>query len=355
MMNKRDAHFLMDNETLINNNLKFYDTIKPKNPENSYTVLATINEFPSGKLLALASGTQACNRVYDDDIEDCHAESLVKRAFKRHIIDDLINRKYYDYQTKKNPDFQKDLDVKQGGQQTIALSDKDNPCNYELTLFVSQFPCGLIKRYQGEEPRDESTGLYIKRKPGRGRNVPGKGTIYVEKDNCLNKIKRWLSQGLQGRRLNQQQNLFCSLRKILIGYCEPDEQLNYDKQLHLLREHLYLGGTIPSLISDRGNQFKKLPLSIELVKVRRNDFIFSPERQPQPISLVWWLNEPQQDGTWPLGTKEFRDKKSTHELIVDGRRRGLTTRQCIENRVSNKLKICTSLLRNDIDNLKGTL
>lgn len=76
-----------DVSTVIKKNLEFYDKIKPKDRGNTYTVIATLNDVKSGQLIALATGTQASLKVYGDDIEDCHAESLLKRAYKRYLID----------------------------------------------------------------------------------------------------------------------------------------------------------------------------------------------------------------------------------------------------------------------------
>lgn len=296
----------MDHLDLIKKNLNLYDTIKPKRSVNSFTVLATVNDAKTGQLLALATGTQASLRVYPDDIEDCHAESLVKRAFKRHILDRLLQA------ILQEPNDRLGDTLKQ-------LNE------YELILFVSQFPCGLLRRYQGVEPIDEGTGATIERKPGRGQEKDGK-VVYVQRNSCLNKLKRWISTtGFQGKRFKETLKLNFRFSRILIGDCEPDLDANYPELMDRLSEKL---------------NFNAFNIVCASVPMRRDDFVFDAHsKQPQPVAVVWWRGE--SDGETTDGGK--------CEHLVDGRKMGLTKKQCqTDQNESFKLKIGDYWLRKDL-------
>lgn len=283
----------------IRNNLKFYDKIRPKNPDQSYTVLATINDYKTGELIAIATGTQASLRVYPNDIEDCHAESLVKRAYKRYLIDKILY-----------------LSNSRGEKDVHKLTKE---CQQELTLFVSQFPCGLLKRYEGDEPIDAVTGNVIKRKPGRGTVIDGK-TIYVERDNCLNKLRKWVSGGLQGERIGRLLGIKNRIVKIVIGNCESGTDVDHKSLLDLFKSNLS---------SDDS-------LEYELAQMRRNDLVFISTKQPQPVALVWWA---QSSGVSPIGK---------HEFVADGRKMGLTKKQCLTDKNAYRLRISNHCLLEDL-------
>lgn len=270
----------MSSQAIVLDNIQFYDSIKPKTDVNCYTVLATLNDYASGELLALANGTQATIGALPNDIQDCHAESLLKRAYKRYIIDKLMH---------------------EAG--SSKASDISKVIGRPLTLFISQFPCGLIKRYDGPEPTDESTGLPINRKPGRGLKVPGGQVLYLRKDNCLTKLRRWLDTGVQGKKLA---SLICetdpvvraTIEKVVIGNCEPETEFKYQPTIDSLQQQL------PNKL-----QYEFLD------SVRRDEFVFAPHKQPQPVAVVWWK------------CSSGPDHRGTTEFVVDGRRRGLTKSQ----------------------------
>lgn len=298
----------MISQELVTNNLAFYDTIKPKNPRGSYTVLATVNDHETGRLLALASGTQATLRLYEDDIEDCHAESLLKRAYKRYLVDRVL----------EHASKHKDL---RGSRLKDELKIK---CQQELTIFISQFPCGLIRRYEGEEPTDKVTGSVIKRKPGRGQDRDGQ-TMYVERDNCFEKLRRWSADGFQGRRIAQALSVQSKIVKIIIGDCEPE--LNIDYKLHLER----LGARLSEGRQEGG-------ILCDLVAMRRDGLVFDKStKQPQPVALIWWANSTEVGG---------------RELIVDGRKMGLTRKQCLSGRPKYRLRIGDRCLGAALDNIE---
>lgn len=287
---------------MVDSNLAFYDSIKPKVSARKYTVIATLNDCKSHQLLALATGTQAGLRVYSDDIEDCHAESLVKRAYKRY----LINKLKYNISS------------------TASLDAADD-CSTGLILSVSQFPCGLLSRYLGDEPIDETTGDIIKRKPGRGQLVDGK-VVYVQRDKCIDKLKRWISQGMQGRQLTARLGLISHIKKILIGDCECQSDLDY--LTALIELTVYLGLTKEQVYFVGG--------------VRRQEFVYSPDCSPQPEAIVWWRQ------LEPLGSN-----RKQMEIIVDGRRKGLTKHQAVDSgdKASYKLQVGDFCLRRDLDSV----
>jgi len=301
----------MDLEELIRGNLKIYNEVKPKNPPPSYTVIATLNDADSKQLLALATGTQASVGAYPDDIEDCHAESLIKRAFKRYILDRLLSE----------PD---------GESLRLSLRRLNE---LRLVLFISQFPCGLVRRYQGDEPVDETTGAEIDKKPGRGQERDGK-IVFVQRSKCMNKLKRWISgSGLQGRRFHQELELSCKLARIVIGQCESDPDLEYEKNLADFYEKLAL---------------REHNIDLNHIPIREEEFVFDVDsKKPQDVSLVWWHSDTN-------GQNANRGAKGRYEYIVNGRRIGLTKSQCDPSRHNerHKLKIGDHWLRKDLARLK---
>lgn len=315
----------MDFRDIVRINIGFYERIKPKNPPNSYTVIATLNDYQTGELLCVATGTQATNKTYPDDIEDCHAESLLKRAYKKYLISrslGLISSQ--DKRTSRNDIICK---VKQ-------------ECCQDLVLFISQFPCGLVKRYEGYDLRHEEDGSVNCRKPGRGCYRNGQ-VIYVSKENCFLKLRRWLLNGFQGSNFKSLFDVRCRIRKIIIGDCEPDKGLNYELYVNQMKNELaqHIGCELEPEISLIDN-------------ISRDEFVFDQQKQPQPIALVWWF-----DISCSVPNYEF--EASFHhkfvsncsagkiELVVDGRKRGLTKKQCQRDDVKLKLGISTRRLRED--------
>lgn len=295
----------MDIIDLVSDNLKFYDSIKPKNPPGCYTVIATVNDYQTGQLLCLATGTQANLKSNNDDIQDCHAESLVKRAFKRFVIDAV--KDVVENSTKSD--------------NLVELSTSRIPKS--IILFVSKFPCGFLTRYEGQEPVDPTSGNAIKRKPGRGIERMGE-KIYVEKDNCLVKLQKWVNHGFQGTKLKQALDIETSIKMVVIGHCESSEDFNYTSHLEEFSS--------------------RLGSKVEVCHVRhtrRDEFIFRPASKAQPVSVVWWR---MMHGI-PL------EPNNNCEMIVDGRRRGLTRQQCSGSQIvtSARLKVADARLRNDLE------
>lgn len=311
----------MDSNDIVGQNLKFYKSIEPKNPGKSYTVLATVNDSNTGKLLALATGTQANLSVYPDDIEDCHAESLVKRAFKRYLINRVLHKL-----TSENK----------------CLDQIKNELPEKVIFFISQFPCGLIKRYEGNEPVDEETKQVIMRKPGRGTAIDGK-IVYVQRENCYTKLLRWRQSGIQGKSLGALLNFKCGIEKLLIGNCESEDDFAYEAHLDRLEDETC---------------DVKL---IDFVRQNYDQFVIKPEKQSQPVAIVWWSSEEENLSTESCSHRTKRAKtvdskiRGDHELVVGGRKRGLTKKQCNSCKDIFKLRISSSSLRKDIEKIEGLL
>lgn len=303
----------MDSRRIILRNLEIYQNLKPKSPSDSYTVLSTLNDSETGDLLALATGTQANLKTYPDDIEDCHAESLLKRAFKRYLIGQI---------SKTIQDLEKPI-VRENVTEQIK-----KVCVKNLTLFVSQFPCGLVKRYEGEEPIDSKTGLIIKRKPGRGTEIDGR-VVYVDKDSCFEKIKRWSKEGLQGSRLKSIFSIGCSIDRLLIGDCESGDSIDYEGYVQILKNNL------------------ERDVSVDVLRsIRQNELVYMPDKRPQPVSIVWW-KDPTLANSKSKGLFGGRV-----EFVVDGRRRGVTKQNCLKDLDSSKLKVSNHWIHEDIRELE---
>ncbi|KAG9508740.1 Growth hormone-inducible transmembrane protein, partial [Fragariocoptes setiger] len=207
------------------------------NTDDSYTVLSTLNDSESGKLLAFATGTQASLKKFPDDIVDCHSESLLKRAFKRYLINNFQNIDRYPI---------------------------------KLHLFISQVPCGVFKKYQGIQATD-SVGNIIKRKPGRGQVING-SNVYVQKPPCVEKIVNWIENGIQGKKLKGKYD--ATLESLVIGACGfPDESSVTDE----IKKY------IPTNICPKILYCPEF-IHKDLQRFRNNGI----ERKPLPINYVWW-------------------------------------------------------------------
>lgn len=310
-----------ESDSLVSSNLAFYRTIKPKTSDGSYTVIATINDYDNKKLIALATGTQANLKDYPYDIEDCHAESLVKRAFKRYIID-LIKHVVSNSSSKADAG---------------SIVRKTIPTN--LILFVSQFPCGVLKRYEGDDIIIQ--GGQVERKPGRGTLRDGK-IIYVEKDTCARKLHKWSRIGLQGHKLKSIFNIESKLKQILIGNCEVDENLDCRAYVEQFKR----------LIQADDNS-----IDVDLLDyIRQDEFIFNPSKQATPEALVWWASVSNEKVERPRESKQVVASNGNIEYIVNGRRRGLTKRQVSLIRNTNQqLSISTIRLREDLSFIEHLL
>lgn len=295
---------IMDSCDIFNLNLKFFDEIKPKSQFPSYTVLATLNDNQTGELLALATGTQANLRVYPNDIEDCHAESLVKRAYKRYIIQRFL-----------------DNNIINGEQLQNIVAEE---CSRQLVFSISQFPCGLLKRYEGDPLIDQKTGNMIDRKPGRGQ-MKDNQMVYVQRQCCINKLRRWTHEGLQGKTFKKSLSVHGRIARVVIGDCEQES--NFDYNCHLV--------ALQSCLQSEDNLIR-----CDHVTMRRDEFVYSPEKQPQPVSVVWWKQT---------------NKSHNLELVVDGRKKGLTKKQCLSDNESFKLRISDQVISRDLHRLKSML
>lgn len=298
----------------VTENLKIYDQVKSKNSEGYYTAIATFNDFKSGKLLALATGTKANLRKLPDDIEDCHAESLVQRAFKRHLVD-KIGHVISSY---------KNSNIAQESVEELIKRE----CQLDLTFFVSQFPCGFIKRYEGDEPVD-SHGNIIERKPGRGLVQDGK-TVYVEKSCCFKKLKKWSKTGVQGKRIKEVFNICCKIRRIVIGNCEVNSEFDYEFHINRLQQELSCD------ISLHNN-------------VRRDEFVFDSSKIPQPVAVVYWDMSYSVGGS--VSPKRLKSGDRAIEYIVNGRKRGSTQKQCSRSQLY-KLKVANDLFKQDLNSIE---
>jgi hypothetical protein len=83
-----------------------------------------IEENNQKKVIALSTGTKCLpgnKKEKPNLLMDSHAEVLCKRAFKRYLIHRIKSNNF--------------------------LGD------YQLHLFISQLPCGVVERYKGERKR----------------------------------------------------------------------------------------------------------------------------------------------------------------------------------------------------------
>ncbi|CAG2117525.1 unnamed protein product, partial [Medioppia subpectinata] len=222
------------------------------NPESEYTVLAAIvcerkdcdNKSIGRQVVALTTGTKCQPSNWSSKqhlIVDSHAESLLKRAFKRYLISQLENGLKVD--------------------------------NLDISLFISQLPCGSLQRWKGD-PNYGLNDTQTDRKPGRGEPC--------HKPTCLKKIAKWIYLGLQGKRLIECTKDPIYINNIVIGNCGQIGE--YDEQM--IKDLLALDANCVS-----HNPFKLdfLP-QIKFCKDFRNDlFIKCNEKQSAPTALVMWL------------------------------------------------------------------
>ena len=321
-----------------------------KPQEGTWTTLAallSLQEPPEGEpiddkhftLIALTTGTRCVTgtpATLANAVLDCHAEVLLKRAFKRFLIGRLLALKRQTTEEKEK-----------------AGEDASAPVQVDLSpllglkyyLFVSQLPCGIAHRYQGEEePKCNS----LRRKPGKGEpfNAP----------SCIDKLARWLRFGLQGRRLLQVIKKPITLSGIVIGNCTVEKE--WDEGY--LKERLSLSETLsrrwnPNAVqvetvteplakkarTDDPNDFwnENINETIELLfnkKFVDQALTRTKDLVPFPTSLVLWREEFEKgQGKWKMG----------REMVTAGRRSGSS----FTSYQANPLKICNNLLDQDID------
>lgn len=193
--------------------------------------------------MALATGTKC--QPYNEEVKhqlivDSHAESLVKRAFKRHLISLLENN--------------------------VSLDDISS-----VDLFVSQLPCGSVQRWQGCLSSDD--GSVADKKPGRGE--------LCLRATCLKKIKKWIYMGLQGKRLMRYTKRPIHINNLVIGNCGPIGEF----QSKLLSDSLKL--------DDRCSAYTPLQLmAVPNIKFcenfRKECFTRSEGKQPSATAIVSW-------------------------------------------------------------------
>lgn len=98
---------------------------------------------------------------------------MIRRAFKRYLIDrirlTILKRNDGDGTEIKD----------------LVLEE----CPKELTLFVAQFSCGFVKKYEAYY----TSGNVIKRKPDIGHAEDGK-VYFIKEDDCTSKLKKWLKE-----------------------------------------------------------------------------------------------------------------------------------------------------------------
>lgn len=217
------------------------------NEKNEYTVLSAIvyqyiNSNVS-KVVALSTGTKCFpkNITHDNNngIVDCHSESLLKRAFKRHIMSELNN-----------------------GFKTIDS-------NINITLFISQLPCGCCQRWKGNDSID------LNRKPGRG--------VLCAKTSCIKKIAKWNCLGLQGRQLIGLTKAPLYINNIVIGNC--GQLGEYNQQL--IEDMLSLKDS--NCVTFNPFVLNVLP-SIKFCQQFRNElFIKRESKRSTSTAIVMWL------------------------------------------------------------------
>ncbi len=158
-------------------------------------------------MVALATGTKCFpgNVEYRrDEVVDCHAESLLKRAFKCYLlqlVEDCLGKK-------GRTDTTHQLLLR-------GVLSRRRYC-----LFVSQTPCGVVSRWKGDQRGDlESSSALrpfkavgVNRKPGRGELCP--------KAACIHKLAKWAIFGLQGRLLLPLLGRPLTVQKVILGNCE---------------------------------------------------------------------------------------------------------------------------------------
>ena len=265
-----------------------------KPDKNQFSVLAAIvcSDKSSSKrrVVSLTSGTKCfpTNEILKTQrIVDSHAESLLKRAFKRHLIS-LLN----------------------SGSDLEDISSVD--------LFISQYPCGTIQRWRGETATNPAKR--VKRELGFIRK-PGRGETCL-RATCLHKISKWVFMGLQGNKLIQFTKRPIRINNIVIGNCGPIGE--YDQQL--VDQWFQLSD---SCVAYKPFDLKCLP-KIKFCEKFRNDlFIKCDNKESTATSIVMWSTS---DG-------------HISEVLTEGHKLGVTKK----NMSKNLPLVCDSIINRDIE------
>lgn len=248
----------------------------------------------SSRVVALATGTKCfpqnvASRL--DSIVDCHAESLLKRAFKLHLIE-LINQ--WTEEDKPIDQFYEQGECRSCLTTLLSLYRLViKPREY--TLFVSQTPCGCVSRWQGDakqktEPEQSDLRTYkrigINRKPGRGDLCPKVG--------CIHKLAKWNIFGLQGRFLFGLIGKAVTLQRIVVGNCEQHQ----NEFISEMNQRLAIDLDDFKLVKDQLCHqelfnFETSTISIQLAsQFRFDEFVREANGQtkkPSGSSIVAWL------------------------------------------------------------------
>jgi hypothetical protein len=272
---------------------------------------------------SLATGTKCVTgaRFTTDSsiISDCHAESLLKRAFKRYLLSKIAAALTTNtLHPQVHGDQERETDEAAAHH---VLDDKD-----EYYMFVSQLPCGTVERYEGASPNQSLHQIH--RKPGRGEPCL--------KASCTDKLAKWLIMGLQGRKLMRLLHNPIKLKGIVIGNCVRDPE--FDQDLFATRICASFPSDDPSIANMSSHLFHPVTdMSILFDDSFRKECLTrDPGKRASPSAIVCWM-----DG---------RERKV--EVIVAGRKQGLNCK----TQSSNKLLIATDVINSDIDALvsKGT-
>ncbi|XP_075678611.1 adenosine deaminase, tRNA-specific 1 isoform X2 [Dermatophagoides pteronyssinus] len=275
---------------------------KPNPRKNEYTVIAGLVEYrekTSPKVVCLTTGTKCFpnNVPYrHEDIVDCHAEPLLKRAFKCYLIE-MIND-WFD--TNKNLDQFYDK----------VLSGR------HYCLFVSQFPCGSFSRWKGDyQNNSKNKRIRVNRKPGRGEFCP--------KAACVHKIAKWRIFGLQGSRLFDIIGKPIIFNHIVIGNCETDNLETLDG-FDLVKDYLTTDQKEYSKVANNliGEFQFSQPYHLHFAQqFRHQEFV--KNNTPCGSSIVAWMN---------------CDKNLKTEILANGRRLGATKRKTFPNTLGTSIK-----------------
>ncbi|XP_046911394.2 tRNA-specific adenosine deaminase 1 [Dermatophagoides farinae] len=289
---------------------------KPNPRKNEYTIIAGLVEYrdkSSPTVVCLTTGTKCFpkNVPYrDEDIVDCHAEPLLKRAFKcylNEVINDWI-------------DDNKKLD--QFYDEVIR--------GRHYCLFVSQFPCGSFSRWKGDPLHDsKNQKICVNRKPGRGELCP--------KAACVHKIAKWRIFGLQGSRILDIIGKPITFNHIVIGNCETEYRETME-ELDSIKDYLI---TIPNEYSKISNdligdfQFSQFCHIHFAQQFRHPEFVRN--NIPCGSSIVAWMS---------------CDRKTNlkTEILANGRRLGAAKRKTFPN-ILGTSRVCDFYLRQNLEQL----
>ncbi|KAI1285158.1 tRNA-specific adenosine deaminase 1 [Halotydeus destructor] len=246
------------------------------------------------EVVALATGTKCVtgkDARLPNVIADCHAESLLKRTFKRYLISLLGSST---------------------GSTPLAVDSQ-----HKLHLFVSQLPCGTIERYKGSNC--ESDLDIVRRKPGRGSRCL--------KPSCIDKLAKWVRFGLQGKSLIAYTRVPVRIHSLVIGNCV--EQQEFDRQRLLAA----LGIVEP--VAEHQQSAKKPRLEIEQFEppmdfsinfcetFKKDCLTKSDTRQACSNAIVAWKVDCNKSNYHKevvvLGRRQGQTRKSNNSLLVSSR------------------------------------